>query len=155
MDVYLASLADGHAVAAPVALVARDELIAVYAAGPRGDRARRTRTRPHPLLISAGPSTIRGHLHALPGAAPIASFHQRKPMVALTDAWIEYVSAGTPERYRLSTLIVNRERIDSVQLTSEEAEVQPPELPASESGPLTKDFTGQLLGFGRTGSRSA
>lgn len=144
-DVQLESLADGHVVSSPVVLVARDELIAVHASGSHGSRAKRTNTRSWPILVESKPYLIRGYLHALPGSDPIASFRHRKPMISLTDAWIEYVSAGKPQRVALGTVVVNRELADWFRLTVSE-EVEPPEIPAGAIGPLTKDFTGSVLG---------
>ena len=141
----LESLADGHVVRSPVVLVARDELIAVHASGARSSRAKRTNTRAWPILVDSQPYLIRGYLHALPGSDPIASFQHRKPMIPLTNAWIEYVSAGKPQRVTLGTIVVNRELADWFRLTVSE-EVEPPELPAGPVGPLTKDFTGSVLG---------
>jgi hypothetical protein len=144
-DVQLESLADGHVVSSPVVLVARDELIAVHASGPNSSRAKRTNTRAWPILVQSQPYLIRGYLHSLPGSDPIASFRHRKPMIPLTDAWIEYISAGKPQRVALGTVVVNRELADWFRLTVSE-EVEPPAIPAGEIGPLTKDFTGSVLG---------
>jgi hypothetical protein len=145
VDVQLESLADGHVLSTPVVLAARDELIAVRALGPAGPRSKRTNTRAWPILIHSEPYLIRGYLHVLPGADPIASFRHRKPMVPLTDAWIEYMLAGKPQRLFLGTIVVNRELVGSFQLVIT-AEVEPPEMPAGAVGRLTKDFTGTVLG---------
>ena len=145
VNVELESLADGHVVQSPVVLVARDELIAVHASGPAGPRAKRTHTRAYPILIHSEPYLIRGYLHVLPGADPIASFQHRKTMVPLTDAWIEYRLADKPMRVSLGTIVVNRELANWFQLTAED-QVEPPEMPAGETEPLTKDFTDQVLG---------
>jgi len=145
VDVHLESLADGHVLSTPVVLAARDELIAVHASGPAGPRSKRTNTRAWPIIVRSEPYLIRGYLHVLPGADPIASFRHRKPMVPLTDAWIEYMLAGQPQRLFLGTVVVNRELADSFQLTIT-AELEPPEMPAGAVGPLTKDFTGTVLG---------
>jgi hypothetical protein len=145
VNVQLESLDDGHTVASPVVLVARDELIAVHASGPAGSRAQRTHTRSHPILIQSGPYLVRGYLHVLPNADPIASFRHRKPMVPLTDAWIEYAVAGRPVHRSLGTIVINRELADWFELAVDE-EIEPPEMPAGEIGPMTKDFTNQILG---------
>jgi hypothetical protein len=144
VNVQLASLVDGHVFASPVVLVARDELIAVHASGPAGSRSQRTHTRAHPILIHSAPYLIRGYLHVLPTADPIASFRHRKPMVPLTDAWIEYLAAGKPVHRSLGTIVVNRELADRFELVAEES-VEPPQLPAGATGPLTKDFTHEVL----------
>lgn len=92
VDVFVQDLAGAGTQMATVT-VERDELLMVHAVGPRGDRGRRTRTRQHPVAIQIGPYHVRGYLHALPGSDPISSFRRRRPMVPITDAWIEYVSA--------------------------------------------------------------
>jgi hypothetical protein len=144
IDVELESLADGQVVHEPVVLVARDEVIAVHASGRPGPRSKRTNTRAWPIVIQSEPYLIWGHLHVLPGADPIASFRHRKPMIPLTDASIEYVSAGQPQRVALGTVVVNRELTDWFRLAVVE-DADPPEVPAGEVGPLTKDFTDQVL----------
>jgi hypothetical protein len=67
-----------------------------------------------------------------------------KPVIPLTDASIEYVSAGQPQRVALGTVVVNRELTDWFRLAVVE-DADPPEVPAGEVGPLTKDFTDQVL----------
>lgn len=143
VNVQLQSLADGHVVNEPLVVLPRDELVAVHAAGSAGHPARRTHTRAHRLVVQAQPYTIWGDLHALPGADPLASFQHRPPMVPLTEAWIAYELAGRAGRFQLGTLIVNRDLTDSFERMVD-AGTEPPHLPAGESGPLTKDFTGEL-----------
>lgn len=145
VNVALESLADGHVVHSPVVLVARDDLIAVHASGSAGPRAKRTHTRAYPILMHSDPYLIRGYVHVLPGSDPIASLRHRKPMVPLTDAWIEYLLAGKPMRVALGTIVVNRELADWFKLTVEEG-VEPPQMPTGDTGPLTKDFTDEMLG---------
>lgn len=94
-------------------------------------------TRAHAILIQSAPYLIRGYLHLLPTADPIASFRHRKPMVPLTDAWIEYLAAGKPVHRSLGTIVVNRELADWFELAVEE-EIEPPALPAGETGPMTR-----------------
>jgi hypothetical protein len=125
-------------------LVSRDELCLVLGTGPRGDPAQRHRTRQHPIAVQVGPYHVRGYVHALPGSDPVASFHRRKPMVPLTDAWFEYSLRGDHMRRRSSNLLVNRELTDWVVEAVDE-EVAWPELPLPETvGPLVKDFTGDV-----------
>ena len=52
--------------------VPRDELLLVHATGPRGDQARRPRTRQHPLAVQLGPYQVRGYLHAAARHRPAA-----------------------------------------------------------------------------------
>lgn len=145
VDVLVESLADKHAVEVKEVLVHRDELLLVHAAGPRGNQDRRQRTRSHPVAIQLGPYHIRGYLHALPGADPVQAIRRRKPMVPLTDAWIEFGSAAGRQRRRVGTVVVNREQIDWI-VPAIDDEVEMPDLPLSaDKGPLLKDFTGALF----------
>jgi hypothetical protein len=109
-------------------LVHRDELLLVHATGPRGNQARRTRTREHPLAVRIGPYEIRGSLHAFPGHDPLATILRRKPMVPMTDAWIEYTAGAERRRRRVGALIMNRQQIDTVAHAVDEW-VELPDLP--------------------------
>jgi len=144
VDVFVQDLAGAGTQVATVT-VERDELLMVHAIGPRGDRGRRTRTRQHPVAIQIGPYHVRGYLHALPGSDAIAGFRRRRPMVPITDAWIEYVSGKTRQRRRVSALIVNRHLVDWI-VPAIDDEVEMPDIPLSAypKGPLLKDFTGQV-----------
>ncbi len=95
-DVERQSLADGSTRSEDEILVPCSDLVAVHASGPRGDTARRRRTRPHPVLAQAGDYLIGGHLHALPGEDPISGLADRLMMVPLTEAWIEFAFSGGP-----------------------------------------------------------
>jgi len=56
-----------------------------------------------------------GLLHAPVGVNPLVDFHERPPMVPLTDAWIEFWTDGQ-RRIDLwtGTLVVNRDQADLV-----------------------------------------
>jgi len=145
VDVLVEELAGGRAVEVKEVLVRRDELLLIHAAGPRGNQDRRHRTRSHPVAIQIGPYHIRGYLHALPGADPVQAIRRRKPMVPLTDAWIDFASAAGRQRRRVGTVVVNREQIDWI-VPAIDDEVEMPDMPLSaEKGPLLKDFTGALF----------
>lgn len=145
VDVLVESLTEERAVEVKEVLVRRDELLLIHATGPRGDQDRRHRTRSHPVAIQMGPYHIRGYLHALPGADPVQSIRRRKPMVPLTDAWIEFPSATGRQRRRVGAVVVNREQIDWI-VPAVDDEVEMPDLPLStDRGPLLKDFTGRLF----------
>ncbi len=147
VDVLVERLADGAIFEAKEVLVPREEILAVHASGPRGAPGRRTRARPFPIAVRVGPYTIRGHFHALPGTDPIASFRRRKPMVPLTEAWIEYQRGGELRQGRTGTLIVNRHLCEWVQLVDDE-EIALPELPVeTKPGLFAKDLTGHVLTF--------
>ncbi len=144
-DVLVAALEDGRASERRELLVRRDELLAVRATDPRGNLARRTRLRPSPITLQSGPYTVHGYLHGPPGADPLGQLRRRKPMVPLTEAWIEYRAGADHHRGRVGTIIVNRELLDWVHLSRDD-EVRLPDLPA-ESGfdPHAKDLTGYIL----------
>jgi hypothetical protein len=148
VDVLLERLADGVGVEVKEVLVLRDDLLLVHATGPRGNAARRHRTRVHPVAMQVGPFHIRGHLHASPGRDPIQQLRRRTAMVPLTDASIDYLSGATRHRRSVGTVVINREQIDWIVPAEEER----PELaglpempPPVEQGPLLKDFTGALF----------
>jgi hypothetical protein len=114
VDVMVERLDGEGAIEVKEVLVRRDELLLVHATGPRGNLARRTRTREHPLAVRIGPYDVRGSLHASPGHDPLMTIIRRKPMVPMTDAWIEYTAGGEWRRRRVGALIVNREQIHTV-----------------------------------------
>ena len=95
-------------------LVRRDELLLVAR-----DRTAREPRAPDEnarasLAVRIGPYDVRGTLHAFPGHDPLTTILRRKPMVPMTDAWIEYLAGGERRRRRVGALIVNREQIDTV-----------------------------------------
>jgi hypothetical protein len=120
IDVMVERLDGQGAIEVKEVLVRRDELLLVHATGPRGNLARRTRTREHPLAVRIGPYDVRGSLHASPGHDPLMTIIRRKPMVPMTDAWIEYMAGGERRRRRVGALIVNREQIDTVAHAADE-----------------------------------
>ena len=77
LDVLVERLDDGTAVEAAEAVVRRDELLLVQAAGPRGSIERRRRTRAHPLAARVGPYLVRGYLHTAPGRDPLLAIRRR------------------------------------------------------------------------------
>ncbi len=119
-DVEIEDLDDGTRYACEMIQVATRELVAVQAAGPRGDEALRHRTRAHAIVIRTGSYLVAGHLHAEPGTDPIESIRRRAAMVPLTDAWLEYWSDGTPRRHGVGTIVVNREAADSIRLVTDD-----------------------------------
>jgi hypothetical protein len=146
VDVEVIAIGADRAIDVTTAVVNRDEILLVHATGPRGSRERRTRTRQHPVAMQLGPYHVRGYIHALPGSDPIASFRHRKPMVPLTDAWVEYQDGKVRQRRRVATLVVNRHQVDWV-VEAVDDEVEMPDIPlTAEKGTLAKDFTGSLFG---------
>lgn len=147
VDVMVERLDGQPAVEVSEVLVHRDEILLVQAAGPRGSRGRRQRTRQHPLDLQVGPYNVQGYLHALPGSDPINSMRHRKTMVPITDAWIEFAVGNIRQHRPVGTLLVNREQVDWVKGVVEER-VTMPDLPTPDgaAGPMLKDFTGDIRG---------
>jgi hypothetical protein len=144
-DVEVTSLEDGHQVELPELVIAGDDILAVDAAGPRGDPAKRRRTRQYPIAAKLGPYIVRGYFHTLPGADPLASFGRRAPFVPLTDAWLDFAIAGQIVRPYSGALLVNRDAADWVETASDD-EIAPPEMPVeSPDASRIKDFTYQVL----------
>jgi hypothetical protein len=119
-DVEIENLDDGTRRSSGHNRVAIRDLLAVHAAGPRGDDSLRHRTRAHAIVIHAGRYLVAGHLHVEPGADPLESLHRRPAMVPLTDAWLEYWPDGSPRRHGVGTIIVNREAADTIELVTDD-----------------------------------
>jgi hypothetical protein len=148
VDVLLERLDDGVGLEVKEVVILRDDLLLVHATGPRGNLARRHRTKIHPVALQVGPYHIRGHLHASPGRDPIQQLRRRKAMVPLTDATIDYQSGASRQHRSVGALVVNRAQIDwIVPAADDQLELsEPPDLPLQvEQGPLLKDFTGALF----------
>ena len=141
-DVMVVGLDDGLTTQVMDLIVQRDEVLAVRASGPRGDPTRRRRRRPYPVTLQTGPYLIHGYVHELPGTDPLQQIRRRKPMVPLTDSWIEYRSAAQNQRTRVGTIVVNRELLDWIRLSRDE-EIRLPDLPAeTNADPLATGLTG-------------
>jgi hypothetical protein len=107
-------LADGTVHELREIRVLRDDLLVACATGPRGRAERRHRTRQHPVVVKIGPYEVRGYLHALPGAEPLASLRGRPAMVALTDATIRYSSSRGAQLRSVAGVLFNRFLADSI-----------------------------------------
>ena len=148
VDTCLESLDDGHELLVRSVYVARDEIFAVAVAGPRGDPARRRRTRPIPLELRVGRYDVRGNIHIVPGTDPIIGFRRRRVMVPLTEATIEFDAPEGRRVSRFGTILVNRDLTDWIG-TATRSDVRPPDLvPELEGRGLAKDFTPQMLARG-------
>ena len=106
---------DGELGETASATIPRHELLVVKAGQPRGNPARRHGTRQAPVVVTVGPYVVFGYLHARPGSDPMVDLGRRLPMVPLTDASICYERGGLLQREDASTLIVNRDRADSIR----------------------------------------
>jgi hypothetical protein len=144
VDTFLQSLDDSHGLLVRTVVVAREEIFAVAVAGPRGDPARRTRTRPVPVELRLGPYDVSGNIHVVPGTDPIMGFRRRRVMVPLTEATIEFDSRDGRKLSRFGTLLVNRDLTDRIAPATR-SDVRPPELvPELQGRGLARDFTPQL-----------
>lgn len=121
VDLVAERLSDGQASEVPALMVARDDLLLVQAAGPRGDAGRRHRTRTYPVATQIGPYRVRGQLHAMPGVDPEVVIRRRAPMVPLTDAWVELPLGSELDLQRLGTVVINRDRMAWVAATWEDS----------------------------------
>ncbi|HEY5472319.1 MAG TPA: hypothetical protein VIK32_03910, partial [Candidatus Limnocylindrales bacterium] len=70
-DARLEGLADGRMVAMPELTVARDELCAVVASGPRGETARRLHTQTRLVEAEVGPYLVVGRVHGTSTSQPL------------------------------------------------------------------------------------
>jgi len=146
VDVMVERLDAPGAIEVREVLVRRDEIVLVHATGPRGQRARRQRTRQHPVVIGMGRYDVRGYIHALPGSDPLTAIRRRKTMVPLTDATIDYLSGGVHQRRRVGAVVINRDQIVVMgHALDEDLETVDLPLPVDQ-GPLVKDFTGNIMG---------
>lgn len=144
VDTLLHSLDDHHGLHLSSVIVARDEIFAVAVTGPRGDSARRKRTRPIPVELRVGRYDVSGNIHVIPGTDPIMGFRRRAVMVPLTEATIEFESSDRRQSSRVGTLLVNQTLTDWIAPATR-ADIRPPEMvPEAQGRGLAKDFTPQL-----------
>ncbi|MGA3058255.1 MAG: hypothetical protein ABSE70_09530 [Candidatus Limnocylindrales bacterium] len=101
--------------------VDRSTLYVVEASGDRGEGARRIHTVRHRLQVQLGPYTALGLLHALPGQMPLPYLHSRGPMIPLSDATLAFTSRSTMNLKDVGTLIVNRDLLDWVRASEDDA----------------------------------
>jgi hypothetical protein len=116
-DDTVSNLGDGE--------LGRSSLFAVEAGAGRGNESRRIRTIRHRLQVQFGPYTALGLLHALPGQMPLPHLQARGPMIPLSDATIGYSGRGTTVLRDVGTLIVNRDLLDWVRASDDEARAFP------------------------------
>jgi hypothetical protein len=127
VDVLAESLPDGGTLVVPGYLVRREELVFVHATGPRGDKSRRMYTVPRTVSLKAGPYLVTGQMHGPRAVDPLVHFRRRKPMVPMTDAIVESVSARGPVRESAGTIVVNRDQLEWVRVVDEPDRL--PDLP--------------------------
>ncbi len=143
-DVTMQALDDGRVVELSELVLGLDEVYAVESYGSRGARERRVRTRAVRMEIDLEPYRVLGHLHAPPGAEPVAATLRRKPMVPITSTTIAFALAGETRIRDVETLIVNRRLVRSIAPPAPEEVTL--SMPLSLSiDPRAKDFTGVMF----------
>jgi hypothetical protein len=113
-DVRVTALDDGRGLALAELTVARDEVVGITIAGPRGDPARHRRTILWRLALRGGPYRIWGTAHALPGVEPVSYVRRRGPIVPLSEVVLQYQLAGESVAEELPGVIVNLDLIEQV-----------------------------------------
>ncbi len=105
----------GEKLLVPRIVVRRQELLAVCATGPRGERELRTRTVIRGMSMEVGPYMISGDVHTLAGVDAVVNFRRRRPMVPLTNAEVRYATSRGPAAEYVETIVVNRDHVEWVQ----------------------------------------
>lgn len=119
----LTSHADGHTIDVGDIALARDDLFAIEALGPRGEPSRRIHTVRHRLEVRLGPYTVLGQMHTMPGGRPRVAMGQRSPMVPLTNATLAFNGPDGVEVMDVETLIINRSLADWVRADASDPQV--------------------------------
>jgi hypothetical protein len=128
-DARLESLADGRVTQLPEITVDRDELCAVVASGPRGDAARRLRTRTTRVVVDLGPYQVVGLVHGTPASDPLGAALRRAMWIALTDVTVTYRRGPDSLSDEVATLLVNRNVARSIRAVESASVVLPWEAP--------------------------
>lgn len=115
-DVQLQALDDGRSLAADQLAINVAELCAVeVGGGQRGDRARRVRTVEQTVSAEIGPYRVTADVHTIPTADLLTSIVRRGPILAMTDAVIEFHLAGERTRHETNVMAVVVSEITSLQ----------------------------------------
>jgi len=143
--VTVEALDDGRLVTVESAKIARDDLLAITASGPRGNPARRIRTRPHPTRMQVGPYEVVGYLHAPPSGHPYTGV-LRRPVLPATSVVIRFQMGGRTVEVGYDAVLFNPSKIDWLEAASD-ADVRLSddlEIPR-KLDPHAKDKTGELF----------
>ena len=105
--------------------VERSILYAVETSGGSGEGARRIQTVRHRLQVQLGPYSALGLLHSTPGQMPLPYLTSAGPMIPLSDATLGFANRGGLKMRDVGTLIVNRELLDWVRASDDEAAAFP------------------------------
>ncbi len=99
----------------------RSTLYAVEAFAAGSYTSRRIPSAQHRLHVQLGPYSALGVLHTPPGQLPLPLLTTNGPMVTLSDATLGYACRGSLVLRDVGTLVINREFIDWVRASDEEA----------------------------------
>ncbi len=124
-EAYVESFEDDTVVNLGDGEVDRSILYAVETSGGRGEEARRVVTARQRLRVQIGPYTALGVLHAAPGQMPLPYLTSRGPMIPLSDATLGFTARGSLTLKDVGTLIVNRDLLDWVRASDEQAAAFP------------------------------
>ncbi len=113
-DVVMIALDDGRTLTTSAVKTSRHDFAAIAAAGPRGNSARRLRTRLHPVRTRVGPYDILGYLHTPPSAYRFSGAIRRS-VVALTSARLRYRVGFKDVEQMFDALLLNGDRIGWLQ----------------------------------------
>lgn len=145
-DARFESLADGHVMETAELTVARDELCAVVATGPRGDAARRLRTHAVQVVVDLGPYHVVGAVHGTPASDPLGAVLRRAAWVPLTDVTVTYRRGLDSVSDDVAALLVNRNLASSFRAAEDVSAVLPWEASGMPrpAAPRALDLTGTL-----------
>jgi hypothetical protein len=144
-DVTLEALEDGHIVSTPATRVSRSDLVAITASGPRGNTARRIRTRPFAARAQAGPYEIVGYVHAPPSAHPLSGV-LRRPVLPITSAVVRYRMGDRVVEEAHDALLMNPSRIEwLVAATDQDLRVGKSLELANKVDPRAKEMTNEPI----------
>ena len=151
-EARLESLADGHLTETIELTVARDELCAVVASGPRGDLARRLRTHTTRVEMNLGPYQIVGLVHGTPASEPLGVAFRRAPWVPLTEATVTYRRGPDSISDDVPALLINRNLASSIRAVEEASVLLPWEAPRAplRAAPRAFDLTEAIRDEGRS-----
>jgi hypothetical protein len=120
-DAFVENFADETIVNLGDGEVDRSILYAVEVTSGRGEGARRMHTVRHRMQVQLGPYSALGLLHALTSQMQQPHLASRGPMIPLSDATLGYESRGLLAMRDVSMLIVNRDLVDWVRASEDDA----------------------------------
>lgn len=120
-DAFVEDFADDTVTNLGEGEVDRSILYAVEAGGIRDEAARRIRTDGHRLQLQLGPYTALGVVYAGLGRRHPADPKSSGPMIPISNATIGFAGRGALHLRDVGTLIVNRDMVDWVRASEEEA----------------------------------